>query len=236
MDKRYEPAAIRSLFDEMAATYGVVNLIASFGFARRWRHQAIRGLPLNEGSHVFDLMSGMSELCHSLSTHVTQTIRVTGIDLSPEMVRRARRDWPFPSEILVADVLAWDFESACADAVISSFGLKTFDPDQQKHLARRVAALLRPGGVFSFVEISVPPSRLLRWPYMFYLKFVIPWVGRIFLGNPANYRMLGVFTEEFGNCRQFAEALREFGLEVAEVRYFFGCATGVRGVKPMTRA
>ena len=39
--------------------------------------------------------------------------------------------------------------------------------------------------------------RLLRWPYLFYIKHVIPWVGRAFLGNPQNYRMLGVYTEEF---------------------------------------
>jgi hypothetical protein len=31
----YDPARVRALFDEMAATYGIVNLVASFGFAAR---------------------------------------------------------------------------------------------------------------------------------------------------------------------------------------------------------
>jgi ubiquinone/menaquinone biosynthesis C-methylase UbiE len=229
---RYEPATIRALFDEMAATYGTVNLISSFGFAARWRHQLVHDLPLANASHVVDLMSGRNELCRSIAPQVAPTLRLTGIDISPEMIRRARMTWPFQVEIQLADVLTWDFEPACADAVICSFGLKTFDRDQQDQLAQCVARLLRPGGLFSFVEISVPPARLLRLLYLFYLNLIIPWIGRLFLGNPENYRMLGVYTQAFGDCHYFAVCLRHHGLEVSELSYFFGCASGVRGTKP----
>jgi demethylmenaquinone methyltransferase/2-methoxy-6-polyprenyl-1,4-benzoquinol methylase len=228
----YDSGAIRTLFDEMAATYGIVNFVASFGFAARWRHQLVEGLPLSNASHVVDLMSGMSELCRSVAPHVAPTVHVTAIDISREMIRRARKDWPFRVEIHLQDVLTWECEPASADAVISSFGLKTLDRAQQAQLAQQVAHLLRPGGVFSFVEISVPPARILQLPYLFYLNRVIPWIGRLFLGNPANYRLLGVYTQAFGACRHFAECLRQQGLEVSEVSYFFGCATGVRGMRP----
>ena len=132
----------------MAATYGTVNLISSFGFAARWRHQLVHDLPLANASHVVDLMSGRNELCRSIAPQVAPTVRLTAIDISPEMIRRARTTWPFQVEIQLADVLTWDFEPACADAVICSFGLKTFDRDQQDQLAQCVARLLRPGGLF----------------------------------------------------------------------------------------
>ncbi|HSY92999.1 MAG TPA: class I SAM-dependent methyltransferase [Candidatus Binatus sp.] len=228
----YDPKAIRALFDEMASTYGIVNFISSFGFAARWRHQLVEGLPLTDASHIVDLMSGRNELCRSVAPHVAATARMTAIDISPEMTRRARKHWPFRVEILLEDVLTWECQPASADTVISSFGLKTFDPAQQEQLSQRVARILRPGGTFSFVEISVPPSPLLRLFYLFYLNRVIPWIGRLFLGNPANYRLLGVYTEAFGTCQHFAECLRQQGLEVAETSYFFGCATGVRGIRP----
>ena len=154
----------------MAGTYGVVNLISSFGFAALWRHQVTQGLRLAADSHVVDLMSGMNELCRSLSKHASRMLRVTAVDISPEMVRRARNDWPFHVTTCLEDVLGWDCEPESADAVISSFGLKTFDQDQQLQLSRRVADMLRPGGAFSFVEISVPPGRLLRLLYLFLLK------------------------------------------------------------------
>jgi ubiquinone/menaquinone biosynthesis C-methylase UbiE len=230
---RYDPESIRKLFDEMASTYGHVNLISSFGFTARWRHQAVEGLPLATADCVVDLMSGMGELWRSLATALPASARVLGVDISPEMARRTQRDWHFPVEIHVEDVLAWKPQSAFADVVVSSFGLKTFDRDQQRHLARTVAQLLKPGGTYSFVEISVPLFPPLRAAYMFYLKWLIPLVGRMLLGNPDSYRMLGVFTQAFENANHFAECLREAGLNVVPVSYFFGCATGVRGMKSL---
>jgi ubiquinone/menaquinone biosynthesis C-methylase UbiE len=227
----YSPAAIRALFDEMAATYGIVNVISSFGFTALWRHQVVRDLALTPRTHVVDLMSGMNELCRSLSGHAPATLRVTAVDISPEMIRRAGKNWRFDLKTHLADVLSWRFEPGSADVVISSFGLKTFDRDQQLQLSQRVAELLRPGGAFSFVEVSVPRFLLLRSCYMFYLNCILPWIGRLFLGNPANYRMLGVYTQQFGDCKYFAECLRQQGMHIAEQSYFFGCATGVRGFK-----
>jgi ubiquinone/menaquinone biosynthesis methyltransferase len=231
-EAKYDPESVRSLFDEMASTYGYVNLLSSFGFTARWRHQAVTDLPLASASCVVDLMSGMGELWRSLSRVLPASARVVGVDFSPEMTRRARKAWHFAVDITVADVLQWDAMPSSADAVVCSFGLKTFDRDQQQRLASTVARLLKPGGVYSFIEISVPSFPPLRMAYMFYLKWIIPLVGRMLLGNPECYRMLGVYTQAFGNAAHFASCLKNAGLEGTAVSYFFGCATGVRGTKP----
>lgn len=105
---RYDPDSIRTLFDEMASTYGHVNLISSFGFTARWRNQTVNGLPLKSAGCVIDLMSGMGELWRSLATVLPASARVIGVDISPEMARRASREWHFPVEVCVADVLTWD--------------------------------------------------------------------------------------------------------------------------------
>jgi demethylmenaquinone methyltransferase/2-methoxy-6-polyprenyl-1,4-benzoquinol methylase len=232
-EARYEPEAIRDLFDEMAATYGAVNLVSSFGFAVRWRHQAIAGLPLTVPlRRVADLMSGKGELWRSLARHLGRGSEVVAVEISREMMRRSPRRPPFTVTVRTEDVLSCQLEPASFDAVVSSFGLKTLSPAQQRELSLLVARLLRPGGVFSFIEISVPPSGLLRAPYMFYMKHVIPLVGRVLLGNPANYRLLGIYTEAFGDCGHFVRCLQEAGLSARFARYFFGCASGVVGSKP----
>jgi ubiquinone/menaquinone biosynthesis C-methylase UbiE len=82
------------------------------------------------------------------------------------------------------------------------------------------------------IEISVPPSRLLRVLYLFYLKVCIPLLGALLLGNPENYRLLGVYTERFVNCQRFAAMLERSGLEVHYHSHFAGCATSVSGSKP----
>jgi len=115
---RYDPEAIRTLFDDMASTYGHANLISSFGFTARWRHQAMAGLPLASADCVVDLMSGMGELWRSLATTLPASARVTGIDISTEMARRTQREWHFSTEVLIADVLAWDSPSDFADVVV----------------------------------------------------------------------------------------------------------------------
>lgn len=229
----YNPASIRALFDEMARTYGVVNLISSFGFAVRWRHQCVTRLPPTVPlRRIADLMSGMGELWRSISDRIGREAEVVAVDISEEMTRRGPHIPPCTVTVCIEDALLFRPPPGSFDAVVSSFGLKTLDPRQQDQLAAQVARLLRPGGVFSFVEISVPSNGCLRFAYMFYVKHVIPLLGRVLLGNPANYRLLGVYTEAFGDCNGFVRSLRRAGLEATFVRYFFGCATGVIGRKP----
>ena len=115
--------------------------------------------------------------------------------------------------------------------MVSAFGLKTFSTDQQSIAARELHRILKPGGRFSLVEVSVPRASILRVPYLFYLKRVIPALGRIFLGNPDNYRLLGVYTQAFLPS-QMARHLADAGLEVVRRPLFFGCATLFTGRRP----
>ena len=232
----YEPKFVQQLFDEMSATYGLVNLFSSFGFCRRWRRQCIKQAGIPVGSSVVDLMTGMGELCPGLAVRIGPLGKVIAVDNSSVMCEKARQyqdgKLACTVDVLEADALRSDLPDNSADIVISSFGLKTFSNDQIKMLANEVRRILKPNGQFSFVEISVPPSRLLRTPYLFYLKKLIPIVGRLFLGNPNNYRMLGVYTLAFNDCRSALLAFRDAGLETQWRSFFFGCATGLVGRKP----
>lgn len=66
---------------------------------------------------------------------------------------------------------------------------------------------------------------------MLYLKWIIPLLGKLLLGNPDNDRMLGISTEQFGNCARMAGYLRAARLDVEDRRFFWGCATGLVGSK-----
>ncbi|MBS0260882.1 MAG: class I SAM-dependent methyltransferase [Planctomycetes bacterium] len=233
VDTLYDLQAIRQMFDEMAETYGVVNSLSSFGFAARWRQQVVAALPLlDPPQRLADLMSGCGEIWTSVAKRLPTVTEVIAVEISPEMSRRASRKFRFTVEVLQADVLEPQLPPESCDAVVSSFGLKTLSREQQDCLAQRVAELLRPGGSFSFVEISVPPNRWLRMLYLLYLSRGIPLIGRVCLGNPSHYRRLGEYTRAFGDSQYFAQALNRAGLHAEFVSYFYGCATGVRGRKP----
>lgn len=231
----YEPASIAALFDEMAATYGAVNLIASFGFAARWRRQCVEALDVAPGSTVVDLMCGMGELTMLLAPRVGPAGRVVGIDISAEMCRRAERVASKYArglaEVRREDALDTSIEAESVDALACSFGLKTLSPTQIRQLAREVHRVLRPGGQLAFVEISRPAAAWLRLPYFAYISWAIPLIGLALMGNPRCYRKLGEYTRGFGSCAEACDQFADEGLEVRPFSLFGGCATGFAGRK-----
>lgn len=231
----YEREYVAALFDEMAGTYNLVNSISSFGFCHRWRRQCAAQVSFKQADHVLDLMCGMGEMVWHIDQHLTGG-SVIGIDYSPVMCQHAmahRDRWTNHVAIQEADALESHLDDKSMDVIVSCFGLKTMSDDQLRQLADEVFRLLRPGiGRFSFLEISVPKSKILRYPFMFYLHRLVPFLGKLMLGNPDNYRMLGLYTEAFGDCEAASKHFRAAGLETHQVSYFFGCATGLVGIRP----
>lgn len=237
----YRDEFVQELFNEMSRTYGVVNVISSFGFAVRWRTQCIHQARVQPGDCVVDLMSGMGELWPTISRRLAARGSITGIDFSRGMVDKSKpvserlrsRHTSLRIEAKLDDALHSSLADQSADVVTCSFGLKTLTPVQRQSLAREVYRILKPGGRFSFVEISVPPSQLLQVPYLFYLRSIVPLIGKILLGNPDNYRMLGRYTTAFQNSSSFAADCTAAGLDAQLHPLFFGCATSVTGTRPL---
>ncbi len=229
----YDPVFVERLFDDMAQTYERVNTISSFGFSVRWRKQFIRKLNVKPETVLCDLMTGMGECWPALAHVLPHKSLVIGLDNSDGMLQHARRNQSkFPHlqfDLRTENVLQSSLATASVDCIVIGFGLKTFNTSQIEQLAAEMRRILKPGGQFSLIEVSVPPSPLLRLLYLFYLKRVIPLIGSLFLGNPETYRMLGIYTEQFGNCTAIAHQLQQQGFTVQSHSYFFGCATGVSG-------
>lgn len=91
--------------------------------------------------------------------------------------------------------------------------------------------ILKPGGKFSFVEVSKPESFILKLFYGFYLGNIIPILGRLFQGDPTSYEMLWQYTEKFVNAKSVTEIFQTVGLTANYNSYFFGCASGFSGYK-----
>ncbi|MGH6755454.1 MAG: class I SAM-dependent methyltransferase, partial [Bradyrhizobium sp.] len=192
----FAPEFVAKLFDEMSATYGLVNYVTSFGFCERWRRVCVEQLALQDGETVYDLMSGGGELWSYILPQIGKAGRLTAVDFSTAMCQLAAgaaTKWPEHAiDIHQDDVLSSRLPENSADAIVAAFGLKTFSDEQQRSFAEELARTLKPGGRCSLMEVSVPESSLLQMGYMLYLKYAIPVLGWMFLGNPDNYRMLGI--------------------------------------------
>jgi len=186
-------------------------------------------------SVVVDLMTGMGECWKHILKKSDKNSKLIGLDFSTEMINRAEKNKgkykKSTIEILKENVFENSIANETADFVISGFGLKTFNDDQLRKLADEIDRILKPNGKFSLIDVSVPKSRLLKPFYMLYLKTIIPFLGKLFLGSPETYKMLGVYTEEYGNSKNVHQIFNGLEFDVEYVEYFYGCASGIKGRK-----
>lgn len=237
MDNLYNPDYIENLFDHMSASYTRMNYITSFGFSARWRRQCVKSIEIAPGATVADLMTGMGECWSDILRETGHQGKIIALDFSEGMLKHANRRKAKLKNIQIdihkANVFSNDIPDQSVDNVISGFGIKTFSESQLNDLALEIKRMLKPGGYFSLIDVSVPTSGWLKMLYMFYLKNIIPILGWLFLGNPENYKMLGIYTEHFQNAAKTAEIFRKASLEVEMTSFFYGCATGIRGRVPV---
>ena len=235
MDDIRSAESVRALFDEMARTYGVVNLVSSLGFAYFWRRScvaAVRG----EAATVCDLMAGGGECLPHLEREFGRGVQVDLVDWSTEMCKRAEstvaRSGRTGARVLNCNALALPCPNHSYDVVVSTFGLKTLKEEELAELAKEVKRVLRPGGRFAFLEFSVPERVVVRQFFRAYVEWWVPFLGAVFLGNPDNYRMLWRYTSSFGNCRRALPRFQQCGLETQYSSYFMGSATQLSGRAP----
>ena len=184
-------------------------------------------------------MAGTGEAWPHLLARFPDIAEVTAVDISSGMHARAmdrlHRHRAHKIAFIEDDVFASALPDESADFIISTFGLKTFNAAQHRRLARLVARVLRPGGGFAMIEASDPRGWILRPLYLFHLRTVLPLVERTLLRGAQDFAMIGTYSTAFGDAAAFAAMLRSEGLDVTFKRFFFGCATGVFGAKPLSR-
>ena len=57
----HDDAYLQRLFDRMGPTYGLMNVLSSFGFSELWRRTCVANAEVRSGDRVCDMMSGSGE-------------------------------------------------------------------------------------------------------------------------------------------------------------------------------
>lgn len=219
----------------MSESYERMNYITSFGFSIRWRRQFIDVFKnSNEKLEIIDLLSGMGETWHFIHKKFPNS-HLSALDFSEGMINYATqknyKKFNNRVNIIQQNALNNSLETGFYDYVFCGFGLKTFNDDQLNVFAKEIKRILKPGGKLSFVDVSEPKPFILKILYKFYLQKVIPVLGKLFLGNPEEYRMLWRYTDNFKNAGKASEIFKQNGLNVEFKEYFYGCASGFYGTK-----
>lgn len=227
---------VRALFDEMSQTYGIVHVVSSLGFAYFWRRRCAAAIH-RDGNSVLDVMSGAGEMAPILIKRISPRAKICLVDFSSGMCAKAEKNsarWHHAGlQIIREDALRLSSSDEEYDSVTCAFGLKTLSKTEVAHFALELWRITKPGGVVSLLEFSIPQSKFLYPFFMIYVKWYVPILGMIFLGNPDNYRKLWYYTSQFRSCEEVRNDFDRAGFRTEIQSHFFGCATQIIAYKDL---
>ena len=209
-------ASIQHMFDEVAPTYDFLNHLLSLGIDNYWRALAAKKAKQligedNKSPDILDVATGTGDLAHALSD--IPGAKVTGVDLSTNMLKIARKKYPF---IAFTEGYAekLTFESASFDIVSAGFGARNFENLLQG--LREFHRVLKPGGHTLIIEPMIPRNPVMKQLYLVYFKKVLPKIARLFSKSSFAYDYLPHSVEEFPQDKAFISILKEAGFSMAE--------------------
>lgn len=222
------PDEVARMFSRIAHRYDRANHILSFNRDRAWRRVLVQQAAPKAGERLLDLCTGTGDVAIEFA-RACQDLQIVGLDLSEEMLRVAQEKLTRLSldhrvQLMVGNALELPFAESSFDIVTIAFGLRNL-PERARGL-QEIYRVLSAGGRVFIVEFSLPQSSLVRWVYLPYLRYCVPWVGKMLSGSRAPYEYLRDSILNFPDRATILEELYEVGFRPVGYRdVTFGIAT-----------
>ncbi|MDE5585464.1 MAG: bifunctional demethylmenaquinone methyltransferase/2-methoxy-6-polyprenyl-1,4-benzoquinol methylase UbiE [Muribaculaceae bacterium] len=209
-DEEAKGKQVGEMFDAIAPAYDFMNTMMTGGLHIRWRNKALKMaaamLPPGKPENVLDVACGTGDVSFRLH-ELFPKARITGLDLSPGMLRIADRklsdmDRNARDKItfIEGDSLDIPFADQTFDMVTVAYGVRNFERLEDGY--REMRRVLKPGGVICVIELSEPANPLVKAGYRLYSRNIIPLVGRMVSHDTRAYSYL---PESIAACPQRRE-------------------------------
>ena len=204
------------MFDRIAPTYDQLNAILSLSIDKVWRRKAIEALKIGTGDTVLDVATGTGDLA---LLAINRGGKVVGIDLSLQMLRRARAklDHNHPGStyaFVQGDALAIPFRDETFNSAMVAFGIRNME-DLEAFLDE-LYRVLNAHGRLSILEFSMPERWPFRWIYLVYLTYVMPYIGFLISGDYEAYRYLRDSVMRFPSPKTLEGIMATRGFQIVQ--------------------
>ena len=184
-------AYVRTVFEQIAPRYDLLNHLLSLNIDRIWRRRALEELAWTnapEGRYL-DLCAGTLDVGAELSRRPGFRGFILGADFAVPMLRAGLGKAP-PS--VLAPVAADAQQPPLADGSVQgatvAFGIRNV-ASLDRGLAE-VYRVLAPGARFVILEFTTPRSAIVRTLYHVYFHHLLPLIGGVISGHRTAYKYL----------------------------------------------
>jgi len=201
------------MFDQLAGRYDVTNRVLSAGIDVKWRRKAILQLRKDRPKQILDVATGTCDMA-IISYKLLRPEKITGIDISEEMLRLGRKKIEKEGLTSVIELQAGDSETInfadnSFDAVTVAFGVRNFE-DLESGL-KEMHRVLKPGGKLIVLEFSRPRIKIFRSLYNLYMSIIAPEVASWFSQDRKAYQYLNQSARMFPERQNFVDILNSTG-------------------------
>lgn len=226
MDKKHS----YKLFNAIATSYDKTNRILSFGIDLYWRKKLCSHLPITDQMQLIDLATGTGDQLFTICKK-HPNIKGVGIDLSEKMLGLARRKNKCGNiRFEVGDAQGILFKTGRFDIATMSFGIRNvLSPIK---CLKEIHRVLKNNGSCFILEFSMPSSLLIKHSYLFYLRNILPKIGKWLSSHHEAYTYLNKTIESFPKGSDFLKLMQEAGFQdTKQIPLTFGIASIYIGYK-----
>ena len=207
-------AQVRTIFNEIAPRYDLLNRLMSGGVDRAWRRRAVDALEAQRdpSAPYLDACAGTYDLALELADRSAFQGRVVASDFALPMLERGRGKLGGSAvDPVCGDSLRLPFRDASFAGATVGFGVRNL-ADLGQGL-RELARVVRPGGRVVILECAIPPNPVIRGAFLLYFTRLLPVAGRLISGHPWAYSYLPASVREFPAPDRLAGMMEDAGLE-----------------------
>lgn len=206
---------VHNLFSRIAGRYDKMNTIISLTLDKGWRERTLALADPHPGELWLDVCCGTGKISIEIGRKLGEVGGVTGLDFTPAMLsvaRRAEEEAKLSAPIvwLEGDALALPFPDESFDGITIGFGLRNL-PSYDEGI-REMRRVLKPGGRWICLELSHPIWPVFKQGHAFFVKYLVPCIGNIGLGEQSHYKWLPESLSHFPGADELAEKMRQCGL------------------------
>ena len=206
-------------FSEASSRYDIATRAMSLGRDQAWKRHLVVALPAVVAPVCVDLASGTGDVAFLLADRFPDS-RITGIDLTEEMVTLAQKRNPFDNvSFACRDMAETGLDNASIDIVTGSYALRNA-PDLGESL-QEVNRILKTGGCAAFLDFSKSAHPVSQVSQYWLLKCWCGLWGTLLHASPTIHAYIADSLKQFPTRDDYYLLVKNSGFEIISSRLFY---------------